>query len=38
MKKPSKRRGAAGPSIDIGISKQDRAAIAAGLSRLLADT
>jgi len=38
MKKSSKRRSAAASSIDIGISKQDRAAIAAGLSRLLADT
>jgi starvation-inducible DNA-binding protein len=38
MKKSSRRRGAAGSNIDIGISKQDRAAIAAGLSRLLADT
>ena len=27
-----------GPGIDIGISQQDRAAIAAGLSKLLADT
>jgi starvation-inducible DNA-binding protein len=38
MKKSSKRRGPAGSTIDIGIGKQDRAAIAAGLSRLLADT
>ena len=38
MRKSSKRSSAAGSSIDIGISKQDRAAIAAGLSRLLADT
>jgi len=37
-KKPSKGRGARGSSIDIGISAQDRAAIADGLSRLLADT
>ena len=37
-KKPSKGRGAAGSGIDIGISAQDRAAIADGLSRLLADT
>jgi starvation-inducible DNA-binding protein len=37
-KKPSKGRSAAGSGIDIGISAQDRAAIAAGLSRLLADT
>jgi starvation-inducible DNA-binding protein len=29
---------AGGPGIDIGISQQDRAAIAAGLSKLLADT
>ena len=29
---------ASGPGIDIGISQQDRAAIAAGLSKLLADT
>ena len=38
MKKSSRRRGAAGSNIDIGISKQGRAAIAEGLSRLLADT
>src|SRR5512139_1151338 len=38
MKKSSKRRSPAASSIDIGISKQDRAAIAAGLGRLLADT
>ena len=38
MRKSSRRRGAAASSIDIGISKQDRAAIAAGLSGLLADT
>jgi len=38
MKKPSRRRGEVGSTIDIGISKQDRAAISAGLSRLLADT
>src|SRR5512137_1290879 len=38
MKKSSKRSSAAGSSIDIGISAQDRAAIAEGLSRLLADT
>jgi starvation-inducible DNA-binding protein len=40
MKKPSRRRSPAdsGLDIDIGIGKQDRAAIAAGLSRLLADT
>ena len=37
-KKASKRTGPAAASIDIGISKQDRAAIAAGLSKLLADT
>src|SRR5512133_1027233 len=37
-KKPSKGRGAAASGIDIGISAQDRAAITAGLSRLLADT
>ncbi|MGL6223917.1 MAG: Dps family protein [Steroidobacteraceae bacterium] len=37
-KKASKRPGSAPAGIDIGISKQDRAAIAAGLSRLLADT
>jgi starvation-inducible DNA-binding protein len=36
-----KTRGAgsrSGPAINIGISEKDRAAIAAGLSRLLADT
>ena len=38
MKKSPKRLGAPASSIDIGISKQDRAAIAAGVSRLLADT
>ena len=38
MKKPSRLRSVAGSSIDIGISKQDRAAISAGLGRLLADT
>jgi starvation-inducible DNA-binding protein len=35
MAKTSK---AASPAIDIGISEKDRAAIAAGLSKLLADT
>ncbi len=34
--KPSAK--AAGPTINIGISEKDRAAIAGGLSRLLADT
>ena len=38
MKKSPKRRSVPASSIDIGISKQDRAAIAAGVSRLLADT
>jgi starvation-inducible DNA-binding protein len=38
MKKSSRRSSAAGSTIDIGISKQDRAAIVAGLGRLLADT
>lgn len=38
MRKTSKRRSEAASRIDIGIGKQDRAAIAAGLSRLLADT
>jgi starvation-inducible DNA-binding protein len=38
MKKTSKRVAATGSAIDIGISKQDRKAIAAGLSQLLADT
>jgi len=38
MKKSPKRRNVPASSIDIGISKQDRAAIAAGVSRLLADT
>jgi starvation-inducible DNA-binding protein len=38
MKKSPAQRSLAGSGIDIGISKQDRAAIAAGLSRLLADT
>jgi starvation-inducible DNA-binding protein len=37
-KKASKRSNPVAASIDIGISKQDRAAIAAGLSKLLADT
>jgi starvation-inducible DNA-binding protein len=37
-KKASKRPGSADTGIDIGISKQDRAAIVAGLSKLLADT
>jgi starvation-inducible DNA-binding protein len=37
-KKASRRPGPAVASIDIGISKQDRAAIVAGLSKLLADT
>ena len=31
-------RKSAGPVMDIGISEDDRAAIAAGLSRLLADS
>jgi len=34
----SSRRSAAKPAIDIGIGDKDRAAIADGLSRLLADT
>lgn len=34
----SKAAGKAAPSINIGISEKDRAAIAKGLSRLLADT
>lgn len=34
----AKSRTAAGPGINIGISEKDRAAIAGGLSRLLADT
>ncbi|MEP7057369.1 MAG: Dps family protein [Caldimonas sp.] len=34
----AKPKSAGGPGIDIGISEKDRAAIAAGLSRLLADT
>ena len=34
----SKSSAPARPAIDIGISEQDRAAIAGGLSRLLADT
>jgi starvation-inducible DNA-binding protein len=38
MKKSPQRRSVPASSIDIGIGKQDRAAIAAGLSRLLADT
>jgi starvation-inducible DNA-binding protein len=37
-KKASKRPSSAAAGIDIGISKQDRAAIVAGLSKLLADT
>ncbi|MCP5370925.1 MAG: DNA starvation/stationary phase protection protein [Hyphomicrobiales bacterium] len=36
--KSAKAVTAAGTAIDIGISERDRAAIAAGLSRLLADT
>jgi starvation-inducible DNA-binding protein len=38
MKKSPQRRSVPASSIDIGIGKRDRAAIAAGLSRLLADT
>ena len=38
MKKSSKPRADAKSRIDIGISSSDRTAIAAGLSRLLADT
>ena len=38
MKKPANPRANAKSRIDIGISKADRAAISAGLSRLLADT
>jgi len=38
MKKSAKSRAAARSRIDIGISSSDRVAIAAGLSRLLADT
>ena len=34
----AKQNGPNGPRINIGISDEDRAAIAAGLSRLLADT
>ncbi|MCW5664874.1 MAG: DNA starvation/stationary phase protection protein [Piscinibacter sp.] len=34
----AKKSKSAGPAIDIGIGDKDRAAIAAGLSRLLADT
>jgi len=37
-KKASRRPSSTGAGIDIGISKQDRAAIVAGLSKLLADT
>ena len=38
-KKPAKSAAAAGtPQINIGISEKDRAAIAGGLSKLLADT
>ena len=33
-----KTKAASGPAINIGISEKDRAAIAAGLSKLLADT
>ena len=36
--KPAPAAAAAGPAINIGIDAQDRAAITAGLSRLLADT
>ncbi|MEO7337855.1 MAG: DNA starvation/stationary phase protection protein, partial [Caldimonas sp.] len=32
------KQAASGPGINIGISEADRAAIAGGLSRLLADT
>ncbi|WP_271007591.1 Dps family protein [Paucibacter sp. B51] len=38
MAKKSIAKSAAGTSINIGISEKDRAAIAAGLSKLLADT
>jgi len=38
MAKSAKRPGAGGPQLDIGISEQDRARIAKGLSKLLADT
>ena len=38
MKKSAKPRASARSRIDIGISQADRAAIAAGVSRLLADT
>jgi starvation-inducible DNA-binding protein len=34
----AKQNGPSGPRINIGISDEDRAAIAGGLSRLLADT
>jgi starvation-inducible DNA-binding protein len=37
-KSKDKDTGAAGPAINIGISAEDRGAIAGGLSRLLADT
>ncbi|MCZ8283971.1 MAG: DNA starvation/stationary phase protection protein, partial [Bacteroidia bacterium] len=37
-KPAGKSAGKAAPSINIGISEKDRAAIAKGLSRLLADT
>ena len=36
--KKSSKAAVAGPAINIGISEKDRAAIAAGLSKLLADT
>ncbi|HRO53537.1 MAG TPA: Dps family protein [Alicycliphilus sp.] len=38
VKTPASAQGIAAPGIRIGISDKDRAAIAAGLSRLLADT
>ncbi len=38
MSKTSKNSSRAAPAINIGISEKDRAAIAGGLSRLLADT
>ncbi|MEK8046581.1 MAG: DNA starvation/stationary phase protection protein [Burkholderiales bacterium PBB6] len=38
MAKSPKSVGKAGPAINIGISEKDRAAVADGLSRLLADT
>ena len=38
MPKTALRTSAGAPAINIGISEQDRAVIAAGLSRLLADT